>query len=304
MIKRNNIIILVSLLAIISAVLTLQIFKKAICKVASEFYHPFISPVSHSENAFSRESLGDKSREELISEIVTLKKQNERERAQLQLLNSVKNDKKGLEDLLKIKPVPGYKCVFAEIYIRDPAFWYESFSINKGADSGIKPGSIVLCKTEKSDENKHAFAVLGRVSRVEENLSQVNTIISQSCNLSVIIEGSKAAGILKGGTIRNAEPYVKIAYLPIFKTYKNHADVVTSGLCREITSLDSTENLKHHSTPAGLFVGTVKGDVRIVNNLNAEADVSPGVDFDSIKYVIVLIEESETIKTDFIKNNQ
>jgi len=284
-------------MAIISAILSLQVFKKAIFKVTSEFYHPFIAPLSTSEHSSVGESLQQKNRQELISEIVTLRKKNEKEEAQIQILNSLKSDKKRLEDLLTIKPVPGYKCVFAEIYIRDPAFWYESFSINKGSSSGIKPGAIVLCKTENSDRDRYVFAVLGRVSNVDKNLSQVQTIISQTCKLSVIVKGSKAAGILKGGTIDNGKPYVKIAYLPVFKTYKDNADVVTSGLCRGDVSAKSNQQINYHSTPSGLFIGNIIGKVKTVNNLSAEAEVAPAVDFDSLKYVIVLVEESDIIQT-------
>jgi rod shape-determining protein MreC len=292
MITRKNIIILVSLTAAVAAVLFFQIFKQTILKVASRFYHPFIAPVTIAENNSIKDSLATKSRSELIDEIIKLKKNNERKQAQIRVFTSLKSDKKRLEELLTIKPVPGYKCVFAEIYIRDPAFWYESFSINKGADDGIKPGAVVLSKIEQSDNSSYTFAVLGRVSNVERHLSQVQTIVSQTCKLSVIVEGAEAAGILQGGTIDNAKPYVKIAYLPVFKKYTKNADVLTSGLCRNRTS-----NLKQYSTPAGLFIGKIAGKVKTVNNLSAEAEVRSAIDFDSLKYVIVLVEESGIIQT-------
>ncbi len=295
MIKRKAIIGIVVILALLSAVLSLQIFQSLFYKTTSAFFRPFIDPVGRANNSTSITALEEKTKEELITELIQQKKINDQQLARLELLNSVKSDKKRLEDLLKIQSIPGYKCIFAKIYLRDPQFWYESFSINQGSNMGIKPGSIVLSKIQRNAKNNHEFAVVGRISKVTDDSSQVDTIISKNCNLSVIIEDAQAAGILKGGTNRNASPSVKIAYLPLSKNYRERAAVFTSGLCK--ASEGEKRNPLHHSTPSGLFIGNLSGKIEIVNNLNAEAKVKAAVDFDSLKYVIVLIPESDTVRT-------
>ncbi len=296
MIKRKTIIGIVLVLALLSTVLSLQIFQNLFYKTTTGFFRPFINPIATSEkNTYSSKPLSEKTKDELIAELIQQKKTNDRQLARLELLNSVKNDKKRLEDLLKIRSIPGYKCIFAQIYLRDPASWYEHFSINQGSKMGIKPGCIVLSKISNTGKNNYNFAVVGRISKITPNSSQVETIIGQNCNLSVIIEDAQAAGILKGGRINNASPSIKIAYLPLSKNYKTKAAVLTSGLCRESEKTKCTPT--YHSTPSGLFIGNILGRVKIVNNLNAEANVTPAVDFDALKYVIVLIPENNTIRT-------
>ena len=296
MIKRKTIIGIVAILALLSAVLSLQIFQRLFFKTTSGFFRPFIEPISCTENNSSEETLQEKTKDELISELLQQKRVNKRQLARLELLNSVKRDKEGLEYLLKIKPIPGYKCIYAQIYLRDPAFWYESFSINQGSEMGIKLGCIVLSKITTTKNNSYEFAVVGRISKVSPYSSQVETIISKNCNLSVIIENSQAAGILKGGTIRNSSPSIRIAYLPLSKNYKDQDTVLTSGLCKG--SEIEKRNSATHSTPSGLFIGNISGRVKIVNNLNVEAKVKPAVNFDSLKYVIVLIVETNTVRTE------
>ena len=291
---KRKIIGIIAAIIFLSVVLSLQIFKNVFYKTTSAFFRPFISSKSITDDHNLRAELQKKSKNELINRLIQEIKINDHKEAELDLLNSVKTDKNRLENLLKIKAVPGYKCVYAQIYIRDPVFWYESFSINKGSADGIKPGCIVLCKIEVSGKDDHQFAVAGRISKVTEDSAQVETIISKNCNLSVTIKDSQAAGILKGGTIRNADPTVKVAYLPLGKDYKNRAEVFTSGFCQVSEWKNSSS---HNSTPGGLFIGNLSGKVKIVNNLNAEAKITPAVDFDSLKYVIVLVAENNMVRT-------
>ena len=297
--KRKTIIALAVSAALISAVIVFQLFWSTIYKTTSAFFHPFIGSALQLKDKAAEKPFQQQTKDELIKGISLLKKENEKLQIKIELLNSIKNDKKRVEELLKITPTPGYKCIFAEIYLRDPAFWYENLSINKGSDAGITDGAIVLCKTEKqSDNRKHSFAVLGRITEVTKHSSQVQTIISRTCNLSVIIGDSKAAGILKGGTIKNDLPYIKIAYLPLFKKYKSDAAVYTSGLCRNSESgVSDQTGLPRHSTPGGLFIGTLSGQIKIVNNLNAEAEVIPAVNFNDLQYVIILIPETNRVQT-------
>lgn len=295
MTKRKTIIGITVIVAFLSAALSLQIFHNVFYQTTSAFFRPFINSESSSDDRSLRAELQKKTKDELITQLIQLQQINDHQEAKLELLDSVKTDKNRLKALLEIRDIPGYKCIYAQIYLRDPVFWYESFSINQGSASGIKPGCIVLCKISPAEKGGHQFAVAGRISRVTEFSSQVETIISKNCNLSVIIKDSQAAGILKGGTVRNSEPSIKVTYLPLSKNYRERAEVFTSGLCQ--VSAEDSYPYSYHSTPGGLFIGNLSGKIKIVNNLNAEAKVTPAVDFDSLKYVIVLIAENNIVRT-------
>ena len=296
MLAKKKVIAIVTVLAILTGVLSLQIFKRAIFRITSEFYNPFFSPVSNAENYSLKQSLRLKNKAELIHELLKLQNINEKKSAELQLLQSVQNDKNRLEELLKIKPAPAYKCIFAEIFLRDPGAWYESFSVNKGSASEIEPGCIVLCRIPENMNNGYSFAVVGKISEVSENISQIQTIVSRNCKLSVILKQADAAGILSGGTIKNGKPEVTVSYLPTFKTYQSGEEVFTSGLCTN-EDIKAGKLEERHSTPGGLFVGTIPGKVKIVKKLNAEAQLIPAVDLDSLRYIIILVKDKKIIKT-------
>ena len=269
------------ILALLAILLLIQVFDRPLHRITSDFYHPFFTPVSKIENLTIKQALLLKSKQSLVKEMLQLQKVNEKFSAELNVLQDIKKENINLKELLTFKPNPGFKCVFAEIYLRDPAFWNESFSINKGSDDGIKPGCIVLCRAPEERSSEYVFAVAGRVASVRKNEAIIETIISRSCRLSVILKESKGAGILEGGTYKNGKPSVKVTKLPAFKTYQPGETVVTSGLCRD-------------TTPPLLYVGNVSGrknspDVKFVDNLYANAKIKPAVDFDNLRYLIVLV---------------
>ena len=293
--RRRKITAVITVLIAVMTALSLQIFRRPLLRMTSEFYHPFFAPVSKAENYSIRQALLLKTKKELVDQILTQQNLNEQLQAKLLILQDTANDKVRLEELLKIRPWSGFRCIYAEIYIRDPAMWYQSFSVNKGSLDGIVPGSIVLSRTTAENDRKYMFAVTGRISDVTEHSALVQTVVSRLCRLSVVIKDSEAAGILEGGTVENAEPFAKVAYLPAFKSYTPGTEVFTSGFCTG--DGESSETADRHRTPGGLFVGTLTKNIRTVNKLSTEAEIKPAVDLDSLRYVIVLVPEGTAVKT-------
>jgi rod shape-determining protein MreC len=274
-------IVIFVILALLAMALLIQVFNRPLHRITSDFYHPFFSPVSKMENLTMKQALLLQSKPSLVKEMLQLQKVNEKFSSEINLLQDIKKENADLKELLVFKPTPGFKCIFAEIYLRDPALWNESFSINKGSADGIKPGCAVLCRVQKEKAAEYVFAVAGRVSAVAEHESQIETIISKNCRISVILKDSRGAGILEGGTFGNGEPSVIVTKLPVFKTYKAGETVLTSGLSRD-------------TTPPLLYVGNVSSrnntpNIRIVDNLYADADITPAVNFDNLRYLIVLV---------------
>ncbi|NOY74514.1 MAG: rod shape-determining protein MreC [Kiritimatiellaeota bacterium] len=284
--SKNKISAIIVLIVIVGLACASQIFRRTLHRLSSEFYYPFLYPVVHAESATLRESLLLKSKTKLIDELLNLKTVNEELAAELKPLRSAMEDKRRLEELLRIKPKPGFKCVFAEVYLRDPAFWYESFSINKGGSEGIKVGSIVVCRVKGVDNPEFPFGVVGRIIAVSEHSSQVETIFSGRCRLSVLLRKTKAPGILRGTTSWRGEPMVLATALPVFSHYSVGEFVVTSGLTKNVT-------------PPDLLIGGIAGSdspaVRIIDKLTAEVVVKPAVDFDSIRYLVVLVPRNENV---------
>lgn len=286
---RKKIAAVIVVVLIVALACAFQIFRRTLQRLTSEFYYPFLYPVAHLENATLRESLLLKSKTKLVDELLNLKTVNEELTAELKPLRLAMNDKRRLEELLKIKPKPGFNCVFAEIYLRDPTLWFESFSINKGDKDGIAVGAIVMCRVNGIDNPDFPFAVVGRIIAVSEHDAQVETILSGNCKLSVILKKSKAPGILRGSSSKNGAPLALVTALPVFNNYSAGEMVVTSGLTKKIT-------------PPDLLIGRIAGKnssaVKIIDNLTAEATVDPAVDFNSIRYLVVLVPQNmNVIKT-------
>jgi cell shape-determining protein MreC len=283
---RKKIITLALVTLIAAMACAFQIFRRTLHRLTAEFYYPFLYPIAHAENVTLRESLLLKSKTQLVDELLNLKTVNEELTAELKPLRLAMDDKRRLEALLAIKPKPGFKCVFAEVYLRDPALWYDSFSINKGEKEGIVTASIVICRVKGAENPEFPFGVVGRVAAVSEHSSQVETILSGTCRLSVRLVKTEAAGILRGITSWNGSHSAIVTALPVFKTYSVGEMVVTSGLTKQVTPPDLL---------VGEIAGTTAPAVKIIDNLTAEALVKPAVDFNSIRYLIVLVPRNENV---------
>ena len=287
--SRKKIATLAVVSIIVAFACATQTFRRTLHRLTSEFYYPFFYPVAHAENATLRKTLLLKSKSDLVDELLNLKTVNEKLTAELKPMRVAMEEKRRLEELLKIKPKPGFKCVFAEVYLRDPTLWYESFSINKGESEEIALGSIVICRVNDSKIPDFPFGVVGRIIAVSEHSAQVETILSGRCRLSVVLNKTKAHGILRGYRAWNGAPSAIVKALPVFNKYSAGELALTSGLTK-------------NTTPSDLLVGEIAGrgkpDVKIVDNLTVEAFVNPAVDFNSIRYLIVLVpNNSNVIKT-------
>ena len=291
--RTRNILIIIIVIAItVITLLSLQIFKRTILRITSGFYHPFFGPVSNVENYSLKQKLQNKTKGELINELLKLQKINESDKAELQTLRSIRREKTQLEELLKIKPIPGYKFIFADIYIRDPVYWYENFLVNKGFPEGIIPGALVLCRNSDPKDKVNTFSVLGRVGDVTEHASVINTIVSRNCKLSVILKDTRAAGILEGGIVKNDKPRVDVKDLPAFKNYKTGEEVYTSGFCT-LSATKGPHREDQHSTPGGIYVGKITANRKRINQLTTTAELTPAVNLDSLRYVIIVVPDNQ-----------
>ena len=281
---KYNLIIFV--LIAVSAFVLFHLFKRPLQRLTSNFYYPFYTPISKIENLTAKEALQQESKISLISELMALQKVNEKYSIQLSLLQNVKKENIALKKLYKLPLGSNHKCVFAEVFLRDPALWYETFSINKGRNAGIVLGAVVLARIPSYNKReKDDFAVVGRVVKVSNNDSQVETIMNRNCQLSVLMKNNGTPGILKGEEFSGGKRYVVMTTLPVDRNYTPGEIVVTSGLSRM-------------TTPPGLLIGHVAGknkvaEIKRVNNLYAEANIEPAVDFDNLRYLIVLIPEKK-----------
>jgi rod shape-determining protein MreC len=271
-------------LLILGGIIMLQTMRRAVGRIANDFFFPFLQAPAKIETAISNKSLLLKSKLALASTIEELRRENDKLTVKIAKTRKFELENQQLRKLVDLKSGTSYNCLIAELILRDPAFWDERFTVNKGSDDGVEAGSIVLSYAHAPEQpDKSILAVIGRVKSVSKHSSIVSTIISKHTRLSVSLPENKAHGIVKGGGRKNNKFWANLTFLPRDLDYKPGSPVYTSGL----------SNL----TPPGLYVGKLSASSdfapHIQDNLYMQATIRPAVDLENVRFVMLIIRKKE-----------
>ena len=273
-------------LLLISALLLLLVIpgtRRSVYRFCGDFFYPFLSMFYNIESYVDKRTDLGKSKIELIEEVTKLRRDNALLAAKASSIDLLRRENIRLHNLLRLKSNPFFEYVFSEIIARDPVQWFQQFTINKGTNEGIKNGSLVIATLNNviGKKGNLQFAVVGRVSEVSNHSAVVDTIINQDCRLSVILPGNGATGIIKGGGRTKEQLWTTLDYLPRDLEYKAGSIVQTSGLNEFLPP----------AIKVGRVIGTKeKADVEIYNDLYAKLKVEPLIDFNHLKFVLVLVK--------------
>ena len=279
--KKTAYILFVFILVII---LFIPNTRRVVYRFVGDFFFPFVSMVSNIGSYVDKKTDIRKSKAELIDEVVDLRKENTVFAAKSSAIDILTKENIELRQLLKLKTNTYYKYIFAEIISRDPVLWFQQFTINKGTNDGIENGALVIARTRaNAAKNKNIdFGVVGRISAVSNHSAIVDTIINEDSRLSVIIPENGATGILTGGGRSGMTLWSKIVYLPRDLKYEAGSIVQTSGLNKFIPP----------ALRVGEIMGNEKADVNIYNDLYAQGKIKPDVDFNYLKFILVLVKKN------------
>jgi rod shape-determining protein MreC len=267
---------------VIIIILCIPNTRRVVYRITGDFFYPFISMVSNIGGYLDKKSDLSKSKTELIDEIVALRKKNTILAVKSTTIDMLRRENVELHRLLKLKSNSFYNYIYAEIISRDPVLWFQQFTINKGINDGLKNGALVIARTEEKGRYKKniQFAVVGRISAVSNHSAVVDTIINEDCRLSVIVPQNGATGILSGGGRSGTQLWSNITYLPRDLNYKAGSVVQTSGLNDFIPP----------ALRVGKIMGKNKANVTIYNDLYTKAQVKPDIDFNHLKFVLILVK--------------
>lgn len=271
------------LLGLLLIFVLFQGLRRAAGRLASDFFYPFVSSSAKVENSAAMQRLLLENRFSLASQVESLRQEN-------LLLNSKIDSLEGLEkenfELRRLAALPkrqGYKTIYAELILRDPAFWEERFIINKGRKEGIHPGALVISWTRVAGAERPVPVVAGRVRNTDKHSAEVITILNNECNLSVRLGTSQAAGIMQGATRTIDGSALRVKYLPVNKDYVTGEEVYTSGLNPDMTA-------------PGILAGYLSGDknhpARIHDNIYMSVPLTPAANLENIRFVIVLVRDT------------
>ena len=157
-------------------------------------------------------------------------------------------------------------CINSTIIYRNPEYWYDELTINKGSIDNIKKGSLVI-------NNK---GIIGTISNVYENTSTISLITNIDKNKKVTV-----------GITNNEETI----YGLITNYDKNKNEITISELTKDININDKLNVITTNFTNTykeGLIIAKVKNITSDSNGLSKNVIATPVVDYNDIKYVCVI----------------
>ncbi len=203
--------------------------------------------------------------------LVGVKKENEKLHYDnsnlIGLINQMRETEKEnerLRELLAFKQKYLPSAITAQVIARDTTSEYQTIRLDKGTDVGLKRRMPVITLT----------GIVGQLIHVGSRTSDVLLLTDHNHSLDIIIQRSRAHGILKGGI----EPYCELKYLARTDDVVVGDTLITSGI----------EGI----FPKGLSVGTVTGIQKQKYGITQRVEVSPAVNFSKLEEVFVVTDLS------------
>lgn len=196
-------------------------------------------------------------------ENILLIEENRKLAAEISSLREAEQENKRLKSLLAFQEKLALKKVVARVIARDISTDFRSIRINRGENAGIKRDMAVVTHE----------GIVGRILRVDQNIADVVTLLDLQSAVDVIVERSRARGVVEGLTEDTAQ--LKFA----LRTDDIQPDdlLISSGLGGIF--------------PKGIPVGKVIQVKKKKFGISQEVEVRPTVDFSRLEEVIVITEK-------------
>ncbi len=292
--KRNKYFKIIIIIIPIIIFIVFQNTKKISYKIINNFFYPFISIEQDIKGNIGDNTLFLLSQRDLILKYEELQKEHFKLKMKFRQYASIKKENKELEKLMTISGVEkkneqlrklfklekrnDYYFAIAEVIVRDPVYWTKSFTINKGSNDNLKKGFLVLAIEKNNNTSK--LVVIGRITQVSDETSQVVTIFNNKCQLSTFLPKSNSTGVLES----NMDGSLTITYLPKHKKYFANELVYTSGFSK--------------LTPEFMYIGSLaekngKPEISTHNNLYIKANLIPAANIENTRFVIIPIQRKK-----------
>ena len=192
---------------------------------------------------------------------------------QLSAYEELERENERLSDLLNARSeYEDLDPVFARVIAKDTGMWFETFTLNKGLNDGVKVNMAVV----------NGDGLIGRVSSVGYNYCIVVSIIDSRSSIAALISRTRDNGMLKGvNETEDDEVECRMYYLSNLGNVNVGDSVYTSGLDSRF--------------PKGLYIGAVTAVSRSMQSSDRYVSVHPAVNFAALEEVFILRRQVETI---------
>ena len=219
-------------------------------------------------------------------ELATLKdvmKENEQLKTQVDELtdelNTLKLEQYDTEDLRELLELDNgyseYNKLSASVIGKDAGNWFDTFLIDKGSKDGVAEGMNVIT----------GRGLAGIITEVGPNYAKVRAIIDDTSSVSGMVLSTSDNCIIKGN-LQTMDDRQMIT----FSNLKDTEGKVAVG-DQVVTSYISSEYVQ------GLLIGYISEIHVNSNNLTKSGLITPVVDFEHVKHVLVITDLKTTTET-------
>lgn len=222
-------------------------------------------------------------REQLVSDIRELQKENEALRQENEELsvtnNALLQEKHELTELRNLYQLDQTYADFPKtgcrIIAKENGSWYHSFVIDKGSEDGLSVDMNVLADG----------GLVGRITYIGRHWSRVQAVIDDNSNVSATVLSSQKNLIVSGNLTLYEEGTIS------FSELADPDDLVKVG--------DSvvTSNISDKYLP-GILIGYISEIQTDPNNLTKSGRITPAVDFSRLDTVLVIQKLKQTAEDD------
>lgn len=222
-------------------------------------------------------------REQLVSDIKELQKENEALRQENEELsvtnNALLQEKHELTELRNLYQLDQTYADFPKtgcrIIAKENGSWYHSFVIDKGSEDGFSVDMNVLADG----------GLVGRITYIGRHWSRVQAVIDDNSNVSATVLSSQKNLIVSGNLTLYEEGTIS------FSELADPDDLVKVG--------DSvvTSNISDKYLP-GILIGYISEIQTDPNNLTKSGRITPAVDFSRLDTVLVIQKLKQTAEDD------
>ncbi len=251
-----------------------RVFERSFRRFAGDFLYPYLSVSQGISQNLSDLSLLGLSRRELALKLESLLKENRRLAAQAALAGELLVQNEMLRKMQQLKLSPVWKYTPAEIILRDPLFWNESVTVNKGSDDGISDGDAAVAVTGDG-----RLELVGVVRQCGKHTAEIQTVYHPDMKISLSLPLSGATGILNHGTRSGLDNgTIPVGFLPTGKNYVPDEAAVTSGFEQGIPSNIKVGNLKVPESSGNIFS----------DRLFLSGKLVPAAEMNRIRFLIII----------------
>ena len=222
-------------------------------------------------------------REQLVSDIKELQKENEALRQENEELsvtnNALLQEKHELTELRNLYQLDQTYADFPKtgcrIIAKENGSWYHSVVIDKGSEDGLSVDMNVLADG----------GLVGRITYIGRHWSRVQAVIDDNSNVSATVLSSQKNLIVSGNLTLYEEGTIS------FSELADPDDLVKVG--------DSvvTSNISDKYLP-GILIGYISEIQTDPNNLTKSGRITPAVDFSRLDTVLVIQKLKQTAEDD------